>query len=201
MGYNHNKNGQDSKCAVAIKEAYKDYVPPLAVHKVITRLISGISQRYLIGLKTIVLTNAKGLSHDRRRAKTWARKRKVSIIESFGLYHEKWQGEPAWIEIFVDNVLQYWPSSLSLTPFFRDFVFADVFFHELGHHIHKTQMPQHKEREDVADKGRSLLMRQYLRRKYWYLMPVLLPLYFVAKPLYRFLMRRKGRSGGSTNAQ
>ncbi len=173
MGDNHE---------VIIQNAYRDFIPTINARRAVGRLLSGIPDKYLSGLKAIVLTSAEGLSHNRRRHKTLSRKRKVLIRESRGLYHQKWQNEPAWIEVFVDNVCQGWPSWLLRIPFFRDLAFADVVFHELGHHIQKTQVPEFKEREDVADKWSKRLSRHYFWGRYWYLMPLLFGLAFILKP-------------------
>jgi len=172
MGDNH---------GVIIQDAYRDFIPTINARRAVGRLLSGVPDKYLSGLKAIILTNAEGLSHDRRRQKTLSRKRKVLVRESRGLYYQKWQNEPAWIEVFVDNVCQGWPSWLLRIPFFRDLAFADVVFHELGHHIQKTQVPEFREREDVADKWSKRLSHHYFWRRYWYLMPLLFGLSFILK--------------------
>jgi hypothetical protein len=173
MGDNH---------GIIIQDAYRDFVPPVNAQRTVGRLLSGIPGKYVSGIKTMVLTNAGGLSHDRRKQKTRSRKRKVPIRESSGLYHQEWHNEPAWIEIFVDNLCQRWPSWTLRIPFLRDLAFAEVLFHELGHHIQKTHVPEFKEREDVAGKWSERLSRHYLRRRYWYLMPLLFGLVFILKP-------------------
>ena len=172
MGDNH---------GIIIQDAYRDFVPPVNAQRTVGHLLSGIPRKYLSGIKAVVLTNAGGLGHDRRKQKTRSRKRKVLIRESRGLYHQEWHNEPAWIEVFVDNVCQGWPSWLLRIPFFRDLAFADVVFHELGHHIQKTQVPEFKEREDVADKWSKRLSRHYFLRRYWYFMPLLFVLAFILK--------------------
>jgi len=166
---------------ITIREAYKDYTPPVPAAEIVDRLLSGLPPKRLIGLKTVVLTNAAGLSHDERRAKTWSRKRKVRIRECRGLYHQEWKNEPAWIELFVDSILQIWPRATLRIPLLRDLAFSDVLFHELGHHIHKTQAPEYKEREDVAEDWERRLDRYYYRRKYWYLAPLFLVLWVIVR--------------------
>ena len=71
-------------------------------------------------------------------------------------------------------------------PFLRELVFGHVLFLELGHHVHYTIRPEHKEREDVADKWAGKLNVNFIRKKYWYALPVIIP----AAKIYR-LMRRK----------
>jgi hypothetical protein len=130
-------------------------------------MVDSISEKYLTGLKEIVLTNSSGLSRNRRRAVTKSRKRKVRQAEARGLYHPAWQGKGAWIEIFVDNTLKDWEKGLWLwIPFIREGRIGDVLFHELGHHIHFTTRPEHREREDVADVWKVRLEREYHRSRY-----------------------------------
>ena len=168
---------------VTIEEAYKNFVSPVNARKAVDRLLSGVPKKYLSGLKTVVLTNAGGLSHGRRRRKTRSRKRKVAIRDCGGLYHRKCKGAPAWIEIFVDNLCAEWPTWVLRIPLCRDVAFAEVLFHELGHHIHKTQAPEYKEREDVAEKWERQLTHIFLWPRYWYIM---LPARLVALALKPF---------------
>lgn len=167
---------------VIIQDAYKDFIPPVNARRTVSRLLSGIPAKYVSGIKTVVLTNTQGLNRERRKQKTRSRKRKVRIRESSGLYHQEWRNEPAWIEIFVDNLCQYWPSWILRIPFLRDLAFAETVFHEIGHHLQRTQVPEFAEREDVADRWSERLSRQYLRRRYWYLMPLLFGFAFILKP-------------------
>jgi len=116
------------------------------------------------------------------------------MAECRALYHEKWKGEPAWIEIFVDNLLEGQPTWLLFVPLFRDIVFSEVLFHELGHHIHKTLAPSHTEREDLAEKWKRRLEHHYYRRTYWYLAPLAVLLFFVTKLPSCFLNRKPKRA-------
>ena len=155
--------------SVEIVEAYRSYSPPQWVRRTVDRILSRLPPKYLTGLKTIVLTDAAGLNHERRRAKTSARKKKFKIAECRGLYHRKWKGEPAWIELFVDNIVPYCIAWLRFT---HDLEIGEVLAHEIGHHIHATKAPEHKEPEGVADKWSARLMGSYFRRRYWYLLPI-----------------------------
>ena len=176
---------------VIIREAYKDWSPPVRAAQTVDRLLNGIPRKRLADLKTIVLTNSANLPHDERKGKTKARGRKVPMVRCGGFYHEKWKDQPAWVQLLLDNILEPWPKWTLRVPFLRDLAFSEPLFHELGHHIHKTQVPQHKEREDVADIWRKKLSRYYFRRHYWYLMPLLFVLRLLLKPLYWMMERKK----------
>lgn len=158
---------------IKITEAYRNYTLPLDVIPVVRMLVHYVPHAYLAGLRQIVLANSSGLARDRRRGKTWRRSQKVRIAEARGLYHAQWKGTPAWIEMFVNNIVEAFPPMLFRVPLFRDMVFAEVLYHEVGHHIHRTVRPEYQEREDVADKWRGILWWSFFRRRYWYLWPIL----------------------------
>jgi hypothetical protein len=178
------------KPSVIIDEAHRNLKPYVIAQKAIDRLLSGIPKKYLSGLKSVVLSDSGALNHQRKRQKTLWRKHKVAIRKSFGLYHQRWQGQPAWIEIFVDNIIRDWPSWLLMVPFFRDLFFGEVLFHEIGHHIHYTQAPEHREREDVAEKWGKQLGHYFFKRKYWYITFPMLFIRMLLKPISHFLSRR-----------
>ena len=157
---------------VVIREAYKDFTPSVPAYSIVKRMLSYVPAKYLGGLQTIILTNAASLNHKRRRHKTWSRKKKGLIREARGLYHEPWNGEPAWIELFVDNIVASMLPAMRWLPPARDLDFAEVLFHEIGHHIHKTKIPIYREQENVADDWAKRLSRRYYRRRYWYLLPL-----------------------------
>lgn len=157
-------------------EAYKDYTPPRFVLRTVETLIRSVPRNYLVGLKTVVLTNYGALSHDDRRNKLRSRGHQVPMPEVLGTYHQLWKGNPAWIQIFVDHIVNGLPRTLLWIPLFRYGFFAKVLYHELGHHIHKTIRPEYGEREDTADAWERKLSRRFLRTRYWYLLPVLYPL-------------------------
>lgn len=170
---------------IEICEIYKSFSPPSWVHKSVTRLIEGVPDKYLAGLHSVTLTNVDGLNHNRRRQKTISRKRKVAVRECRGLYHCRWQGKPAHIELFVDQIIHRWPLIALKVPLFQDLLLADVLYHELGHHIHKTTAPEHCGREDVAEDWQKKLGRDYFRQKYKWLKPVKI----ILKPTVAFLLK------------
>ncbi len=166
------------KPVVQVVESYRDWVPALDIAGVVERMVAAVPERYLAGLGRVVLTCAGELPR-RRRGKIWSKKKKVPIERCRGLYHHKHREEQAWIELFVDNILEPKPPR-----FFRSLLVesavGEVLYHELGHHIHSTQARQHRDREAVADEWAEELLRDYFRQKYQVLRLVLrLPLRFV----------------------
>jgi hypothetical protein len=128
------------------------YTPPFNVEDCVARMLHSVPEKYLLGLSEVVLTNTAGLARRQRRAMTLSRKRKVRQAAALGLYHQAWKNRPAWIQIYVDNILRNWESGWWLhLRFYREMLIGNVLFHELGHHIHYAIRPEHREREDVAD--------------------------------------------------
>ena len=69
----------------------------------------------------------------------------------------------------------------------REIGIGHVLFHEIGHHIHTTMRPEHLEKEDVADRWAGKLNRTFIRKRYWHLLPLMVPALWV----YRFARRRE----------
>ena len=157
---------------------YVDYEPDINATKIVQSMIAHVNPEYLNGLNMILLTNASGMSHDRKRAKTWAGNKKVKINACYGLYHPKSRDSLPWIEIFVDNIFGYWPKVMFYFPT-KYSIIGNVLFHELGHHIHKHVRPQYKGRELAAEQWKDKLLSGFLRKSYWYLLPFYGLLYFV----------------------
>ena len=135
-----------------------------------------------------MLTNEAALSRRDRKGKTWSRKRKVDKSGILGRYHGAAhpRNSSAWIELRVDKIVEGLKGAPRWLPIAREVVFGHVLFHELGHHIHKTIRPEHSEKEDVADSWAGKLNANFIRKKYWYAIPVIAPL---AK-VYGFMRRR-----------
>ena len=157
---------------VKIVEAYKDWKPPIDCHKAVAAAISAVPNEHLIGLDHVVLTNAGGLNRAQRRKKTKHRGKTRHSREALGTYAQPWQGRPAHINLFVDNIVAQCPRAIKLPPI-RDVFFADILFHEIGHHIHVTRAKQFRDRECLADDWARRLGALYLRKRGWYLLPLL----------------------------
>jgi hypothetical protein len=166
---------------------FSGYKPPFDPVPIIERMLQSVPPKYLVGLSEVVLTNTAGLSREMRRSVTKARKRKVRVAESLGLYRQAWQGKPAWIQIFVDNTLEGYTGRLQERIFFaHESMLARVLFHEIGHHIHYTARPEHREKEDVADVWMVMLEKNYLRKRH----PILRTILTLTRPLTRPLILR-----------
>jgi hypothetical protein len=119
-----------------------------------------------------VLTNASGLDPAAARELTaWSG---VRVGQCLGLYHPVIPGyggrasTPAWIEIFLDNVLDRHVNVfvetlvLFVGPSAR---LAETLYHEVGHHIHERFGPEHGNPERHAERWGQRLFRRFLVRK------------------------------------
>ena len=171
-----------------VEERYLEYRPPFDVSKIIRELISPVPTKYIRGLKRVLLVNSGSLSRRDRVGKVWSRKRKYSKDGVLGFYHP--DRNAPWIEIRVDRAIEAWqgmPRWLFLLPIMRYIVIADVFYHELGHHIHYVLRPEFRDREDVADTWRAKLTSNFIRKKY----PILFRVILGTKGVYMKLRRTK----------
>ncbi|MGA8768566.1 MAG: hypothetical protein WB559_16240 [Candidatus Acidiferrales bacterium] len=179
-----------------IVEAYKNYTPPFNAAKTVRRLLRYVPPKYLVGLKTVVLTNQQAMSRDQRRRKLWSRRRKVPMDRVRGTYCAAWKGNPAWIQLFVDKIIttdDLVSRIVVRIPLAASVALGEVLYHEIGHHVHKTQRPEYREREDVADDWGRRMSRTFLRARYWYLVPVL--------KLIAGIYRLTGKSGPAGNTR
>jgi hypothetical protein len=169
-----------------VREVYREYSPPLDVRKPAERILASVPSRHLAGLSAVVLTNAKALSYRRRRQQTRAGSRKVPVSLAIGLYHPADESEPAWIELFVDRLYPLDQGTWTLKLWgLGEWILATALCHEIGHHIHFTQHPEHADRERVADRWADRLRREWFWKRWWYLYPLV--------PLSRWLVPRRPR--------
>jgi hypothetical protein len=162
--------------SVAIREFYNNFAPPRYVRGLVYKLLASVPEKYLHGLDSVVLTNQSGAPRRRRLGKVTRRKRRVSREGALGVYHRQNAGRPAWIELYVDNIVfgvGYHP----LIPLLRTACFGHVLFHEIGHHVHATVRPEFREKEDVADNWGRKLLKNYIRKRYW----------FIPRPAWRII--------------
>ena len=156
-----------------IHENYLEYQPPGYTRSTIAELLSNLPKQYLTGIQSVVLTNSAAIP----RGKTRRIQGKKHVQRScLGFYHPKWKGEPAWIELVVDNIVTAHFKSgatglLMLIPIVRNLAFATTLFHEVGHQLDHTTGASGRNGEAAADAWNTKLMVSYFRKHYWYLMP------------------------------
>ncbi|MCP4643061.1 MAG: hypothetical protein GY851_21625 [bacterium] len=189
---------------IDIVEAYHDYEPPVPVEHVVRDLLRCVPAEYLQGLGAVILTDAAGKSRHERRASTHSRGRKVGLSDCLGYYEQAWNGEQASITLHMDVLLprsergRTWFARLRaklIRPWWLRSRIGHTLYHELGHHIHTTQKPEHRERENVADSWKwPLFFRMFKRR--WYL-AVLFGLGYVMSSAFWLAVPRYLRAMGN----
>lgn len=169
------------------------YVPHPRVPNDVHVLLCTVPPRFLAGLRYIRLTATTGFTRVRRRAKTPSRGRKVALVHTAGLYFREQQNHPATIDLHLDKLFGGTPSWALRLPIIRRLTLAETLFHELGHHIHATSAPEHREPEDVAERWKKRLYRRFVRQQYWYLMPLVYALLFFSRVVRRMFRRMPRR--------
>lgn len=140
---------------------------------IVRDLLDSVPEKYLHGLGSVILTNESAFPRRDRRGKIKSRKRKHDKSRILGRYHPRWGGEKPYIELRVDKILTYLRGMPLWVPMLRNIGFGLVLFHELGHHIHYTIRPEYTEKEGVADSWAGKLTVNLIRKRYWYLLPVI----------------------------
>ena len=171
-----------------IVESYRATPGSSWVPGTVSRLLRSIGPEHLHGLATIVLTDSSTL----RRGKTnRIRGRKYRTRDCLGFYHRSWRGQPAWIELVVDNIVARYPRPLLALSLVRDMVVSDTLFHEIGHHLHGSVASAARTSEGAANQWRDRLQRVHFRRQYWYLRPLVR---LLARPLGWLASRSSSRA-------
>ncbi len=154
-------------------------------------------QQFFYGLHSVVITNSGALSRKERDRKTWGRRR-VALGDALGYYSQEWRGEPAHITILLDNLETRMGRKWLQVGLVRDIELSEVFFHELGHHIHRVHRPEYAEKEDVADKWSKKFAGRFIRSRYWYLYPLAVPITLIVG--IGRMSQSCGLNGGKTNS-
>jgi hypothetical protein len=153
---------------VEVHANYRDEKPTVDVKSTVQSLIDDVPPELLVGFERVVLKCAADRPRGDKRRRKWSRGRKVHEGEVRALYHPQTAGQTAWIELFVDRLLNNVPRVVQWLPFVRDIVLAPVLYHELGHHIAGVRGGSHTRDEDFADEWSRELTARFMRRKYWY---------------------------------
>ena len=175
----------DSTCPTIV-ESYRDSQPPMNFRETVETLLRYVPPKYLIGLKTIVLTNQAGLTTKKRKQRMWSRNRKGACL---GSYQHASKSSPAAVWLYVDNIVESGISWWNRVPVLRHVVMSHVLHHEIGHHIHAVHRPAHEEKEDVAEDWSGRLTRGFYSRHYWYLYPLLYILARLTSPIFKRLRK------------
>ena len=73
---------------------------------------------------------------------------------------------------------------LLLLPQFKTLLIADTLYHEIGHHIHELEQPGYRSnKEGIADEWKEKLLRSFIKRRYWYLAPIVIAFAPIVRPL------------------
>src|SRR5262245_4418090 len=116
---------------IEVREQYHDWTPPKGCVVAVRRMFDSVPEKFTAGLGSVVLTNAGGLNHVDRRRKIRSAGRKVRIAEARGVYRYATRTQPAWIELFVDNIFEDAPRWMTVLVPVRELLLGGVLFHEI----------------------------------------------------------------------
>jgi hypothetical protein len=162
---------------------------PPYFRKTVETLLRYVPPKYLMGLNSVVLTNRAGLTRNKRRQEVWSRNHKVRLAESLGSYSSTTKSSPAIVWLDVDDIVESGVPWFRWIPVLRYVVQGNVLYHEIGHHIHTEHRPIHEQREDVAEEWSGKLMRNFYRKHYWYIFPLLYAFARLTSPIFKRLQR------------
>jgi len=153
-------------------------------------LLRYVPTEQLAGLKQVVLINTGGLSREQRREKTRARGKAINVADALAAYRPANGTEPARIELFVDKILARSRPELASFSVVRAQAFARSLYRGIGNHLYTTSQHAPSEKEALADQWARRQTARFMRRRYWYL----LPLVWLGYPI-RALRKMRGKPG------
>ena len=166
-----------------VQENYKDYIPQVNVKKTVQILLNYVPPEDLAHLQFIVLTNTAALSRARKRQR---RSSGAPLSRVMGRCYQRWKGQPAYIELYVDNILKDVSWYDLRLPMFRNWMFAKILYHEIGHHVQVLSNAKLVKEEVFAEKYAASLKKSFSRQRYGYLR-FLLPLIKVCLGFIRII--------------
>ena len=150
-----------------VRSEFTDKTEPAWMRPTVERLLASLPEGYCQGLGVIVLTRTEISNNRPRSRRSRANRRGIRL----GSYHPGWNGEAAWIELVVDEIVKELPKGLTWIQPFRDLVVGRVLFHEIGHHLDATNRSVGRTGEHGAIAWEKRLSRRYFQQRYSYLRP------------------------------
>jgi len=143
---------------------------PAWMRPVVRRLLESLPDGCCNGLSAIVLTRSDiALGRKGRRAR--ANRNGIPL----GTYHPRWNGQPAWIELMVDQIVPQLHPKLAWIGHFREREVARVLYHEIGHHLDATNRSVGRTGEHGAIAWERRLYSHHFQRRYGHLRSYLRP--------------------------
>jgi hypothetical protein len=165
----------ERRLSCEIQEYYKN-TPPVNARRTVERLLRGIPQQHLEGLEAVILCDTASFEEH------YGHEEKVPTAR----YIQPKDGSPPSIEICVDRLIQGHEGFPLRISILRDIIFSDTLYHEVGHHINRTQKIAGQEAEPFAERWRTTLQKRYLLSNYWF---IIIPLAILTAPFRRRLIK------------
>ncbi len=152
--------------------------PPVNVKKTFHVLLEYVPLEDLAHLESIVLTNTAALSRKRKRKR---RSSRAPLSDVLGRCYQRWKDQPAYIELYVDNILGDVSWYDLRLPMFRNLMFAKILYHEIGHHVQIISNVKFVKEEVFAKKYAFRLKKRLSRERYWHLRPWFKPIFCLSR--------------------
>jgi hypothetical protein len=176
---------------VPIRSELDRETEPAWFRPTIERLLASLPEGSCQGLGAIVLTRTDITANRPRQRRARTNRKGIAL----GKYHRGWKGEPAWIELVVDEIITTIPRELRWIRIFRDRAVGQVLFHEIGHHLDAKRLSVGRTGEHGAEAWESRLGRRYLQQRYGYLRPFAPLLLATTRLMMRVVRKLRGRRG------
>ena len=163
--------------AFQIREQYHGPRPTCPIRQVVTELLLSVPLEHLRGLGSVILTDSASLNRERRREKRSYAGKKKAVVSAPILYHWAWQGQPSWIEVFVDLLDREMPRWGWRIPIVRDIAVGHDLFYLIGAHTYSVTPTSEPTKDQASSYWRRRFLGAFLYRKYWYLWPLIYPIY------------------------
>jgi hypothetical protein len=168
---------------VVVKADYRFFDQSIDFCESVEKLLSFVPAEYLAGLGSVAIRETSSMPAERRR------RLRATGFATRGVYVPSVRNREAHIDLYLDAIISGWPYWFLRRRVIREAVLAKTLFHEIGHHIHDTLVSDAGNPEAVATLWHDRLRREYLRKRYWYLMPVARPLRWLLRSIRRLIPR------------
>lgn len=173
---------------VPIQSELHQHDEPRWLVPTVQRLLAWLPEEHCGGLGAIVLTRSEIARHRKRTRAARAQRRGRAL----GIYHLASNGQPAWIELIVDELVKELPGPFDRITVACDVKIGRVLFHEIGHHLDATIGSVGRTGEHSAEMWSRRLLARYMNHRYWYLTP-LRPLFAILARVVKMIATRQRR--------
>lgn len=156
--------------SVDVAEMLEGFEAPFDLKGTVEGLLASVPDRYLASLKRVVITTSQGLSGKmKRKVHRYRSGERGRYANAAGFYQPRGGTQEAVIVLLADNLVKGWPRWTFRFRLCCETVLAQTLYHELGHHVHRTQRPSRKDPEILANDWARRFRKNHFRTRHRYL--------------------------------